>query len=106
MFFSIEIGTLGLYLNFTFTELYFSVYIFQLQEASSKKCDMESITKQSDFYNDLPGRTSRLLQHINEAIWRYEVVHRDIFQVRLNLIDKHRSKPHLLYSQHSTSSSG
>lgn len=67
---------------------------------------MESMTNELDSYNELPGRTSRLLQHINEAIWRYEVVHRDIFQKRLNLIDKHRTKPHLLLSQHSTSSSG
>lgn len=85
---------------------YFLLHTFQLQEAPNRKWETENATKQPDFHNDLPGRTSRLLQHINEAMWRYEVVHKDIFQKRLNLIDKHRTKPHLLQSQHSTSSSG
>lgn len=86
--------------------MYFNCDFFVSLQSASVKNSVQNDTKLVDNYNELPERTSRLLQCVNEAIWRYEVVQRDIFHEKNSCIDHHKNKPHLLRSQCSTSSSG
>ncbi|GFU59897.1 zinc finger FYVE domain-containing protein 26 [Nephila pilipes] len=54
---------------------------------------------------ELPERASRLLQYVNEALWRYEVVKSGIFQGTFGMSPLQKKKPYLFQSQISASSS-
>ncbi|GFS43562.1 zinc finger FYVE domain-containing protein 26 [Trichonephila inaurata madagascariensis] len=54
---------------------------------------------------ELPERASCLLQYVNEALWRYEVVKSGIFQGTFGMSPLQKKKPYLFQSQLSASSS-
>ncbi|XP_015911906.2 zinc finger FYVE domain-containing protein 26 isoform X1 [Parasteatoda tepidariorum] len=71
--------------------------------------NMPSLTKTNSFLSisnsELPERISKLLQYINEAIWRYEVVKSEIFRERYGVFSLLKKK-HLINSTSASSSDG
>ncbi|XP_054713463.1 zinc finger FYVE domain-containing protein 26-like [Uloborus diversus] len=80
-----------------------------ITETTESQCHIESKVEHNGFLliknYELPERASKLLQYINEAIWRYEVVKSDIFQESSSSSSLQKRKTHLLPYQFSTSSS-